>query len=431
MTKFAQMRTFVNKYPCAIRAQIQNMASTKFFLDCRRLNKDNTAPLKIAIRNRNTTVFISSGISLHPDQWDSNVGKVKSNHPMHQPINALLTRRKAEIDVEILALAGSGQLRGLTAAALRDRVLSILHPDEMPDNRHTLKSAFEEFMSLKKTSTRGVYRQTLSRINAFTDIDDLDFENITPKWLSRFDEYLARTAPSKNARNIHFRNIRAVFNYALDNEYTTYYPFRRFKIRPEATRKRSLTVEELRTFINMGVEPYQRFYKDMFILTFYLIGINAVDLSRLTEITHDGRIRYVRAKTHRKYSIKVEPEALEIINKYRGNNGLLCISDRWSDHRNFIHQLNNALKNMGDVERVGRGGKKIRRPMFPELSSYWARHTWATIAYNECGISEDVIGQALGHSGGHTVTDIYIDKGQRLVDEANRRVLDWVLYGKK
>ncbi len=35
MTKFAQMRTFVNKYPCAIRAQIQNMASTKFFLDCR------------------------------------------------------------------------------------------------------------------------------------------------------------------------------------------------------------------------------------------------------------------------------------------------------------------------------------------------------------------------------------------------------------
>lgn len=45
-------------------------------------------------------------------------------------------------------------------------------------------------------------------------------------------------------------------------------------------------------------------------------------------------------------------------------------------------------------------------------------------------IPRDTIAAALGH-GGNTVTDIYIDFDQRKVDEANRQVLDWVLYGKR
>lgn len=291
---------------------------------------------------------------------------------------------------------------------------------------------FQRFMDSKSNKgTRGVYKHTLDRIRAFdARVDERSFEDIDLKWLTDFENFCARTA-SKNARNIHLRNIRAVFNSAIDFEITSAYPFRRFKIRPEETRKRSLTLAELRRFIQMDVEEYQRFYKDMFLLSFFLIGINAADLARLTEITPEGRIEYERAKTHRKYSVKVESEAMEIIERYKGENTLLCIADRWTDHRNFLHQLNKALKKMGHVERVGRGGKKIITPAFPELSSYWCRHTWATIAYNECGVPEDIIGQALGHASSHTTTSIYINRNAKLVDEANRKVLDWVLYGKK
>ena len=92
-------------------------------------------------------------------------------------------------------------------------------------------------------------------------------------------------------------------------------------------------------------------------------------------------------------------------------------------------KMNKALKQMGPYERVGRGGKKIRHPLFPEITSYWARHSWATIAAS-LDIPKDTIAHALGH-GGNTVTDIYIDFDQTKVDEANRKVLDWVLYGKK
>ena len=170
-------------------------------------------------------------------------------------------------------------------------------------------------------------------------------------------------------------------------------------------------------------------YRDMFKLIFMLIGINTIDLYGLTEITRSGRIEYRRAKTGRLYSIKVEPEAKALIEEYRGAAGLLCITDRWSDSRNFRHQCNKALQRIGSMERKGRGGKKIITSEWPGLTTYWARHSWATIAAS-LDIPKDTIAAALGH-GGNTVTDIYIDFDQRKVDEANRRVLDWVLYGRR
>lgn len=291
---------------------------------------------------------------------------------------------------------------------------------------------FMAFMESKTNpGTKGVYKHTLNRIHAFdSKVDEKSFEDIDLKWLNEFEAFCAKTA-SKNARNIHLRNIRAVFNNAIDFEITTAYPFRRFKIRPEATKKRAMSVEELQKLFNYPVEEYAEIYRDLFKLIFMLIGINTADLHSLKSITRDGRIEYRRAKTHRDYSIKVEPEAMEIIEKYRGKKGLLCIADRWSDSRNFLHQMNKALQRIGTMERKGRGGKKIIKAEWPELTTYWARHSWATIAYNDLQIPKDIIAQALGHSGSETVTDIYLDKDPKLVDDANRRVLDWVLYGKR
>ena len=64
-----------------------------------------------------------------------------------------------------------------------------------------------------------------------------------------------------------------------------------------------------------------------------------------------------------------------------------------------------------------------------ELTTYWARHSWATIA-RKIGVPIDDIAFALGHKSNHRVTYIYIDDDFEPIDIANRRVLDWVLYGK-
>ena len=86
--------------------------------------------------------------------------------------------------------------------------------------------------------------------------------------------------------------------------------------------------------------------------------------------------------------------------------------------------LNKQLKEIGVIE-----GDENSKAMFPNLTTYWARHTWATLAA-ELEIPKETIAAALGH-GGNTVTDIYIDFDRKKVDEANRRVIDWALYGKR
>ena len=103
---------------------------------------------------------------------------------------------------------------------------------------------------------------------------------------------------------------------------------------------------------------------------------------------------------------------------------MLDVGDEYRNYQDFVHWMNVGLKRIGKLERVGRDGKKVIEPLFPEISAYWARHTWATIAA-ELDIPKETIAAALGHAQ-RTTTDIYIRFDRRKVDEANRRVIDWV-----
>lgn len=388
-------------------------------------------------------------------KWNKLLIRLRSNG-VKTELNTQIPMTSEELDATLLSIAsknkGDARKKGVLAgftAVLNQTMTRFCEEGDYSPNVMTVRKVleqrlglidgstkgefvqwFEKFISTKSNpGTKGIYEHTLSRMRVYDPrLDYKKFEEINLAWLEDFETFCAKTA-SKNARNIHLRNIRAVFNYAIDHDATTLYPFRRFKIQPEATPKRALSVEALRELISYNVEPYQEFYRDMFVLIFMLLGINTVDLHRLKSI-ENGRVNFKRAKTGRLYSIKVEPEALALIKKYKGSQGLIVAADRWSDHRNFRHQLNKALQSIGTVERKGRGGKKIITSAFPELTSYWARHTWATLAY-ELGVSKDIISQALGHSSGSDVTEIYIKRNDKKVDEANRRVLDWVLYGKK
>lgn len=269
--------------------------------------------------------------------------------------------------------------------------------------------------------TKEVYNGTISRMKKFSpNLSELDYEDITVEWLRNFDEFLAKTAPKKNARNIHFRNIRAVIRDAFKADLTTAHPFDRFSITPEPTRKRSFPIETLRKIFNAEVEPWQQKYLDFFKLTFMLVGINVVDLCNATDIK-GGRIEYYRAKTHKPYSIKVEPEAMEIINRYKGKEKLLNFTEGYAYYRYFYNNLCLGLKGIRDKLKLS------------ELTTYYARHSWATIA-RKLGVSVDDIALALGHHDkAHQTTFIYIDEDEirEKVDEANRKVLDWVLYDKK
>lgn len=404
------------------------MATINYYLDKRATGWDKPAPLKLSIRHRSKAVLVPTNIRLLPEQWDDTTNKVV-NHPKAAQLNNLLLRQYLDAECEVLRLQEGGILSTLKPTELRTAIVNALYPETKIDTTRLFMYRFRRFVDLKTNQrTKEIYTTTMSRIKAYDrKCEQLTFEDVDRAWLNGFDAFLAKTAPSVNARAIHLRNIRAVFNDAIDDEITQCYPFRKYKIKKVATKKRSLSVDNLRILFSYPVQEYQQIYLDLFKLSFYLIGINIIDLCYLSQIDN-GRVNYIRAKTLRPYSIKVEPEALALIEKYKGAKMLLTPLDTYTNYKNFAAHMNKALQTIGEVE-IGKQGRKNIKPIFPKLTTYWVRHTWATIAAS-LDIPKETIAAALGH-GGNTITDIYIDFDQRKVDEANRMVIDWVLYGKK
>lgn len=311
----------------------------------------------------------------------------------------------------------------LTKERMKEELAAII--TGRPARRDTISDMFEKYTSGKRESYRKMYERTAGKIAGFDD--KATFETIDRKWLERFASWLEKEGANTNGIAHHMRNLRAVFNFAIEEEVTNNYPFRKYRIKSEQTRKRDLTVEQLRQLRDHPCEPFQQKYVDLFFLMFYLCGINAGDLFTLKESNiNNGRIEYYRQKTKKYYSIKIEPEAAHIINKYRGKDWLLDVMDTNVSYSQPLKRMNQQLKKVGMSYQDGMGwtGEALQ----PELSSYYARHTWASIAA-EVDVPMDVIAQALGHSTPYMTTDIYVNRRLRKIDEANRRVIDYFKSG--
>lgn len=411
------------------------MITTKFYQDLRftKGDSDKLAPIKITISRRGTTAHLNTGVKVLPSQWDKTKQSVVGCDNAKK-LSLYLTKLKAKVEGVIIELEESGEICGMNATKLKNHISALINPSYVEEEKNNFIIRYLQFVEIKKTPrTKEIYLTTLKRMNEYdSQLNDKTFEDIDKRWLKGFDNFLSKSSPSVNARNIHFRNIRACFNDAIDDEITTAYPFRKFKLSYEPTVKRSLTISQLRDLFNCETWGMYVEYADIFKLIFLLCGINIVDLFNLTpKNIVNGRLEYIRAKTHKRYSIYIEPEAMEIIEKHKGSKKLLCIGDRYKDYNDYKSRLNRGLKKIGYLtgERYNQSDKPIMTPIEPNLSTYWARHTWATIAA-ELDIPKETIAAGLGHNIGSPITSIYIDFNLKKVDEANRRIIDYVLYNK-
>ncbi len=127
-------------------------------------------------------------------------------------------------------------------------------------------------------------------------------------------------------------------------------------------------------------------------LMFYLIGIEGKDLYYLGK-QRNGRIYYDRFKKGKEFSIRLEPEALEIIKRYKGKKMLLNASEKFKDHRIFFRFINHNIS--GNKPRNVHG-ILTRLNIQKNVTTKWARHTWATIARNSCRIDKSDVALCLG-----------------------------------
>lgn len=358
------------------------------------LRKDRNNTLYLYLKLQGKKMYFSTGITVK-DPSCFKEGRVTRRDELYKEKNTRIT--------EILSQASTLAITEKDVSKVRQGIASILGNNTMKEK--SLAGYLGEYAGLKSGRTKGLYESTARKVRAFRDagIGEIDV-----KWLREFEQFCAKTM-SVNGYAIHMRNIRAVFNYLIDRGEVKNYPFRRYKIKQEKTIHRALGREEVKAIAQKDCTESQGRYRDFFMLSFYLMGINPKDLMTLKPEDMQGeRITYRRHKTGKLFDIKVEPEALHLINIYRGKDHLLCFMDNRKDYLTFLRNCNRSLG-------------KLREG----LTMYWARHTWATLAF-KAGVRKEVISKALGHSFGIKVTDTYIEYDNEEVDDANRKVLDYI-----
>jgi site-specific recombinase XerD len=404
------------------------MLTNSFVLDHAHPRKDGRLALKLKImRSRTDYVFI--GLKMHylPEQWDANRERVV-NCVTAVIDNARLNNYRIAVGKIILEIDESGE--SLSMAEIRSRIeIAIGRRQQKPATLCAYGEAYAA--KVPERRTRNSFFLTINKIRGYEEIDRA-FSQITAGWLRNFEMYCRNNGLKINSISVHLRNIRTIYNRAIDDGVAQLndYPFRRFKIRQERTRKRALTVEQVRELRDYPCTESQRQYRDIFMLILYLGGINIGDLFRLKGI-ENGYIYYSRSKTHRPYQIKVEPEALGIIERYRGETHLLSAADRYHNHEDFTRRINRALQSIGapieeksNKSKPGPAPTAKKKGVFPGLTTYWARHTVATLMA-ELDVPKETIAKVLGHSD-NSVTDIYIRFDQKKIDEAMRKVIDYV-----
>ena len=405
------------------------MASTKFYLDLRGKAADGKGSVLIQIFHNHSMTSVSTGIRLLPAEWD---GRRVVRIPGAEAINASLEDRKGKLDKAIAILSIDDKFDRMTAADIKKEIIG---GKPRSSCGHLVSDLFAEYIKdgNLKPGTIAIYETTLKKIKAYSG-DYLRIEQINYQWLRGFDKHLAEKQCA-NGRSIFLRSLKAVCNHARKSGIQFQYPFYNFQIRQEPTKKKGVFIEKLREFYSFPVEPYLQRYKDYFFLMFYLIGINTIDLftAKKSQIVN-GRLEYIRAKTGKPYSIKIEPEAEELIRKYSGEGDyLLEVMDHCKFYRSFAHAMNDALKLIGtktreeipDPEDLFGASQIIEKvvPIIPGITTNSARHAWATIA-QEMDISTDIISRALGHSPTNRTTFIYIKPDQKKIDDANRKIID-------
>ena len=392
---------------------------------------DGTVPIYLSFAGHGKTAFHGLGVYVLPSEFDKETGTVRT---VDRRRKADFARYNLLIQAELTRarnLLLSLQLAGKAGSILPARFKAMFAAGETDGESGTFTDYFKSFIEKKAGRTREIYQNTLDKIVRLHG-EEVPFDAVNHAWLEAFDRSMRtsdicngrgevlRTGLTTNARAIHLRNIRAVFNKAIDEEVIglELYPFRRFKIEKERTRKRAVSLAQLRALFDYPCETVaEEWAVDVARLIFYLIGINTVDLFNLEEYDREY-IHYRRAKTGTLYSIKVEPEAAALLEKYRGREHLLNFRERFKRIQSFKAKINQTLKGIASKD-----------PRIPVMTSYTFRHTWATLAA-ELDIPKETIAAGLGHAQNATVTDVYIDFNRKKVDAANRRVLDYVDGGK-
>lgn len=399
------------------------MATVKVILDTRIQKKDKTYAVKLRFTLGKKSFYKPINIHLLKKYWDSDLCRVKKSQPNYKEYNIVIQQKLLDIQQLLLQLENSNP-----KYSLQD-IKEVLKPTKATtDDVFSFSyKLIEQQNKAGRTGNAISYKQAVDKLSQQVNYAPIKFKDITYKLLTNWETDMRADGLKVNTIACYYRAIRAIFNIAIKEGVADVadYPFTKYKIKTERTVQRTLTKEQIQQIEQLDLPPNSQLdrARDFFLLSFYLIGINFRDLAYLQKSNlRDGRIIYQRKKTKKIYSVKIQPKAQIILDKYKtGNDYLLpIININRTDVEEQVKQIKSFLKNMNN-----RGLKPIGKTIGLEdnLTTYYARYSWANIA-RKLGYSKDLIAEALGHEYGNKVTGIYLDQYDLdVIDEANAKVI--------
>lgn len=287
----------------------------------------------------------------------------------------------------------------------------------------------ESYMKrIGKPGTKDNYLATYNKLKnsgrGFVKFGDIDHE-----WLMKWQSEMEKEGLRNTTIRQHLVRLHSVYTYAIDilRIIDNMNAWRGFKFPAKDRQAQTyLTPQQLADFRDYPLkDPLLIEARDMFMLSFYLCGINTSDLLEL-EGLKNGRVTYRRNKTGALIDVPCPLEAIEIIRKYRGKKHLLKFIEETSVKKYSV-KWQERLKRIGyfTIDRSRGKKKKVYYPLFGGLMPYDARRAFASIGANH-GASRDVVAKCLGHSWAQ-VTDLYIAYDRETID---RCALDIVRYSR-
>lgn len=377
-------------------------------------------PIMVRICKDGKKKYVSVGISVKAKHWNFDKNEPKPNCPNREHICLLIASKKAEYEKEAIKLKSEG--RDYTADGLHEKIQS-------PTITRTVADIFNEYIEhLRQEKRTGYMKSVLQVYNSLVKYNghlNIYFDEIDFRWLREYEIWLKGEGLAVNTIGIRFRTLRAIYNYALTNDWVKAenYPFKKYKVSKlsEETVKRALSKKDINRIFRYSCNGgYDQLAVDIFAFTYYVGGINFADIANLTH-SHiiNGRLVYKRQKTGKLIRIPLPPQAIELINKYKGKTYLFPIynelhhTEQAKSNRlhKVITKVNNHLKLIGE---------DLKLPI--TLTTYVARHSQATVM-KKAGVSTALISQIMGHSS-ERVTQIYLDSfDNEQIDNAMKNLL--------
>ena len=342
--------------------------------------------IRIAVAHRSQTRYISTQFILDSASQMKN-GKVV-RHENAANINTCLRKIIYEYE-EILSsihylptlsctelihtITREQQKTGITFKTVANEYLSLMNTEEQKKSYKLYNIACEKFLKYMK--------------------GDFPLVQLSPLQIQGFANAMKDEGLSETSIRIYLTLIKVILNYAGKMNYVSYrvHPFVLFKMPVSNVRELDLTVEELKRIRDVKLfKSAQIMTRDIFMLTYYLGGINLRDLMEYN-FKNQNSMRYVRHKTRNskksenEIAFTIQPEAQVIIDNYISDNGKLVFG-RYSSYEKVYSLVFRHIYKVANLAGVNR-----------KVSYYSARKTFAQHGYN-MGIEIEKIEDCIGHS---------------------------------